>query len=116
MLAIAQFPSWYWPVAQALELSEMSYGEVNPDHLPIACLIFFTFPSGMAIGYDWLYNVLTPSQQQIIEQAIITHTLQVTQQNFDQGLWWTQDIYNWCLVSHGESLLSECQTNLCHKD
>jgi hypothetical protein len=31
----------------------------------------------------------------------ICRTLRLSQQNFDQGLWWTEDIYNWNLVSHG---------------
>lgn len=45
MLNAASFPSWYWPVGQALERAEMAFG--------------------IAVGYDWLYDVLTAQQKQV---------------------------------------------------
>eukprot|EP00730_Choanoeca_flexa_P017686 TRINITY_DN8549_c0_g1_i3.p1 TRINITY_DN8549_c0_g1~~TRINITY_DN8549_c0_g1_i3.p1 ORF type:complete len:629 (+),score=80.62 TRINITY_DN8549_c0_g1_i3:141-2027(+) len=75
-----ELPSWYWPVGQALQFSELSYS--------------------VAIGYDWLYDTLSELDRHQINEALISRTLRKSQQNFDQGLWWTQDIYNWNLVSH----------------
>jgi hypothetical protein len=56
---------------------------------------------GIALGYDWLMPLLSPSEKELFAHNIINRTLTKTRANFDQGLWWTEDIYNWNLVSHG---------------
>jgi len=77
----AGYPSWYWPVGQALELSG-------------ATLNF-------ALCYDWLHDVLTPEEKKMVQGAIVSKGLEVARSNYRMELWWTRDIYNWNLVSNG---------------
>jgi hypothetical protein len=66
----ASFPTWYWPVGQALELAIASHY--------------------MAIGYDWLFPVLTDEEKQRFLDAIVTMSLRTARSNFRMGLWWTR--------------------------
>ena len=64
--------------------------------------------TGVAVGYDWLYHDMPSETRETINAALIARTLRLSQRNFNQGLWWTEDIYNWNLVSHGQqSTLSD---------
>lgn len=81
MLHWAAYPTWYWPVGQALELAIASHY--------------------MAVGYDWLFPVLTDEEKSIFLDAIVTKSLRQARSNYRMGLWWTRDIYNWNLVSNG---------------
>ena len=56
---------------------------------------------GVVLGYDWLMPLLSPAEKELFAGNIANRTLKKTRANFDQGLWWTEDIYNWNLVSHG---------------
>ena len=77
----ARYPSWYWPVGQALQLSGAAYN--------------------FALCFDWLHDVLTEEEKQMVEGAIVAKGLRAARSNFRMAMWWTRDIYNWNLVSNG---------------
>lgn len=84
--AAAALPSWQWPVGQALEHSTMTFG--------------------MAIGFDWLYAVLTPSQRAMAANATLVLGVREQMRSFHEALWHTHDIGNWVLVTNGGMVAS----------
>ena len=80
MLHVANFSSWYWPVGEALERSSMAFG--------------------VAVGYDLLFNTMTPQQRAAIEDALGTMGLQTRLQDGREGMWWLRDEGNWAINSN----------------
>jgi hypothetical protein len=83
MLAVAAFPDW------------------NPKHF----LDVGEMTAGVALGYDWLYDALSPASRAIIREAIIEKGLK-------QGLdlkastnWWYTTASNWNQVCIGGLVL-----------
>ena len=75
MLAAADFVSW------------------NPSHfLDVAEMI-----TGLAVGYDWLYDWLSPESRKIIEDAIIEKGLRTA----GKKKWWSKTHNNWNQVCNG---------------
>jgi len=72
---IASFPSWYWPVGEALERAGLAYAA--------------------AIGYDWLFDLLDSAQRAAVEGAIGRLALHTRENDELETMWWTQDVYNW---------------------
>ncbi len=75
MLAAADFVSW------------------NPSHF----LDVGEMTTALAIGYDWLYNWLSPESKRIIEDAIIEKGLRAS----DKKRWWSRSHNNWNQVCNG---------------
>jgi hypothetical protein len=80
LLHVAAFPSWYWPVGQALERAALSFG--------------------VAVGYDWLYDVMTPGQRATVEGALGALALTTRLRDEREGKWWTHDDGNWNVNSN----------------
>ncbi len=76
MLAVAGFKDW------------------NPSHF----LDVAEMTAALAIGYDWLYEVLGEEARQTIRQAIAEKGLQTS---FDEAGWWVDAENNWGQVCHG---------------
>jgi hypothetical protein len=51
-----------------------------------------------AIGYDWLFNALTPEERTWIREALIAKGLDPALQNYQQKTRWTSEHYNWNVV------------------
>ena len=75
MLAAANFVSW------------------NPSHF----LDVGEMTTALAIGYDWLYDWLSPESRKIIEDAIIEKGLRAS----DNKRWWSKSHNNWNQVCNG---------------
>ena len=75
MLAAADFVSW------------------NPSHF----LDVGEMTAALAIGYDWLYDWLSPESRKIIEDAIIEKGLRAS----DKKRWWSRSHNNWNQVCNG---------------
>lgn len=75
MLAAADFVSW------------------NPSHF----LDVGEMTTALAIGYDWLYDWLSPESRKIIEDAIIEKGLRAS----DKKRWWSKSHNNWNQVCNG---------------
>ena len=75
MLAAADFVSW------------------NPSHfLDVGEMV-----TALAIGYDWLYDWLSPESRTIIEDAIIVKGLRTS----GKKRWWSKSHNNWTQVCNG---------------
>ena len=81
MLTVAAFPDW------------------NPDHF----LDVAEMTAGLAIGYDWLYDVLSPESKRLIKSAIIEKGLKESIQK--PGLWWVAAESNWNQVCNSSLTL-----------
>lgn len=75
MLAVAAFPDW------------------NPSHF----LDVGEMTAALAIGYDWLFETLTPAARATIRAAIVGHGLQP----FDRATGWPKTENNWNQVCFG---------------
>lgn len=54
--------------------------------------------SGMAVGYDWLYPVLTRDQREIVSAAIRENGLEPAHASYQGEAWWVTGRNNWNLV------------------
>ncbi|HOP76414.1 MAG: DUF4962 domain-containing protein [Thermogutta sp.] len=79
MLTAADFPDW------------------NPSHF----LDTAEMTHALAIGYDWLYAVMTPEQRQKIREAIVEKGLKEGEKVYRKGTWWTKTPWNWNQVCNG---------------
>ena len=79
MLTAADFPDW------------------NPSHF----LDTAEMTHALAIGYDWLYSVMSPEQRRVIRQAIIEKGLKEGEKVYRKGTWWTKTTWNWNQVCNG---------------
>ncbi|MGL1886651.1 MAG: heparinase II/III family protein [Reichenbachiella sp.] len=77
--AAAAFPDWN--PSHFLDVAEMSYA--------------------FALGYDWLFESLTPAQKILIENAIIEYALTPYTEALSMSAWWLQSEYNWNIVCNG---------------
>lgn len=79
MLAAAAFPDW------------------NPKHF----LDTAEMTHALAIGYDWLYDVLSPESRATIRKAIVELGLKPAENVYRKRMWWSRAINNWNQVCNG---------------
>ncbi|MCW5551348.1 MAG: heparinase II/III family protein [Verrucomicrobiae bacterium] len=79
MLAVAGFKDW------------------NPSHF----LDVAEMTHGMAIGYDWFYDALTPEQRGTIETAMVEKGLLEAKQAHERNVGWARSPDNWNNVCNG---------------
>jgi len=79
MLAAAAFPDW------------------NPKHF----LDTAEMTHALAIGYDWLFDVLRPEERKTIREAIVRHGLREGEKTYRERGWWATIQYNWNQVCNG---------------
>ncbi len=53
------------------------------------------------IGYDWLYDVLTPKERDVVRTAIVEKGLKPAQQVYERRGWWSRSSFNWNQVCNG---------------
>lgn len=74
-------------------LSAANYTDWNPKHF----LDVGEMTTALAIGYDWLYDWLSPESRKVIEDAIIEKGLLAS----DNKRWWSRSHNNWNQVCNG---------------
>jgi hypothetical protein len=79
MLAVAAFKDWH--PSHFLDTAEMTHA--------------------MAVGYDWLYDVLSPGQRETIRRAIVEKGLKAAEPFYREHHWWTTTHHNWNQVCNG---------------
>jgi len=79
MLAVADFRDW------------------NPSHF----LDVAEMTHGVAIGYDWFYEALTPEERRAIEAAILEKGLLEAKRCHERKVGWTRSPDNWNNVCNG---------------
>ncbi|UCD29131.1 MAG: heparinase II/III family protein, partial [Planctomycetota bacterium] len=79
LLAATNFPDW------------------NPSHF----LDTAEMTHALGIGYDWLYDYLSPPSRSTIRTAIIEKGLKPAEQIYRQQKWWVKARHNWNQVCNG---------------
>ncbi len=79
LLAVAAFPDWHPP--HFLDTAEMTHAA--------------------ALGYDWLFDTLSPEDRAAIRRAIVEKGLKPGLEGFKQKAWWTTTEFNWNQVCNG---------------
>jgi len=79
MLAVGKFKDW------------------NPSHF----LDVAEMTTAVAIGYDWLYDILTDEQRKEIRRSIVELGLLPGKRCYEKGGWWTSGHNNWNQVCNG---------------
>ncbi len=51
-----------------------------------------------ALGYDWLYNSLSPEERIWIRESLVMKGLDPALPIYQQKAWWTREHYNWNIV------------------
>ena len=74
-------------------LAAASFTDWNPKHF----LDVGEMTTALAIGYDWLYDWLSPESRKTIEDAIIEKGLGAA----DYKMWWSRSRNNWNQVCNG---------------
>ena len=69
------------------------FADWNPSHF----LDVAEMTAALALGYDWLYDALTPDGRATIRKGIIDNGLRPSQ----KGGWWVETDNNWNPVCHG---------------
>jgi hypothetical protein len=77
--AVANFPTWTNGV-HFLGTSEITHA--------------------FAIGYDWLYDALSPAQRDVMKKAIIKNGLNAYLDNVKNNSWWLFSKWNWNAVTN----------------
>ncbi len=78
-------------------LAAADFSDWNPSHF----LDVGEMTAAMALGYDWLYDWLSPKSRAIIEDAIIEKGLRTAKPN----MWWYRADNNWNQVCNGGMIM-----------
>ncbi len=79
MLQVAAFKDWH--PSHFLDTAEMTHA--------------------VAIGYDWLYDVLTEEERATIREAIVEKGLRQAESFYTKQRWWVRSHHNWNQVCNG---------------
>ncbi|MCH8510040.1 MAG: heparinase II/III family protein [Kiritimatiellae bacterium] len=82
-------------IAQARDilLNVANFSDWNPPHF----LDTAEMAAAVAIGYDWFYHDLSPSNRETLREALIRHALRPGMEDE----WWITSTHNWNPVCHG---------------
>lgn len=78
-------------------LTAAGFKDWNPSHF----LDTAEMTHALAIGYDWLYDVLSENERQIIRQAIVDKGLLPGLRVYKERGWWSRTRWNWNQVCNG---------------
>jgi len=83
-------------------LSAASFPDWNPNHF----LDTAEMMTALSLGYDWLYDELSPDERQTIRQALVLKGLAAAKDAYDHKsyFWVTDDKTNWNIVCNGSIL------------
>jgi hypothetical protein len=94
-----------WADRATKELLDVcAFSDWHPDHF----LDTAEMTTAVAIGYDWLYDVLSPADRATIRQAIVDKGLTPGLNSYsgkESYGWWAKVNHNWNLVCNGGMLL-----------
>ena len=87
----------YLERARAELLAPGGFPDWNPSHF----LDTAEMTLALALGYDWLYDDLTPEDRAAIRDAIVRHGLEPARAEPPEGNGWIRADNNWGQVCHG---------------
>lgn len=68
---------------------------------PVHFLDVAEMTAALSLGYDWLYEELSPGDREKIKKAIIDLGLKPGLREYELHKWWTYSPFNWNLVCNG---------------
>ncbi|MES1256774.1 MAG: hypothetical protein ABUS51_00020, partial [Acidobacteriota bacterium] len=71
-----------------------NFRDWNPTRFPDTAEMTFAF----ALGYDWLYNSLSPDERGWIREAIVAKGLDQALPFYQKQTWWTRERLHWNVV------------------
>ncbi len=78
-------------------LTAAAFADWNPKHF----LDTAEMSNALGIGYDWLYDVLSPESRRTIRTAIVELGLKPGLKVYHKGGWWAASPFNWNQVCNG---------------
>ncbi|PCJ63480.1 MAG: heparinase [Planctomycetota bacterium] len=78
-------------------LAAAAFSDWNPSHF----LDVAEMTTGMALGYDWLFDSLDKKSKAIIKKAIINKGLKAYLTGYSKKKWWIRTENNWNQVCNG---------------
>lgn len=78
-------------------LAAAAFKDWNPSHF----LDTAEMTHALAVGYDWLYDVLSPDQRKTIREAIVQKGLREAEKVYRGSGWWSKSRHNWNQVCNG---------------
>ena len=78
-------------------LTAAAFRDWNPKHF----LDTAEMTHALAIGYDWLFDVLSAGDRRTIRQAIVDKGLHEGEEVYRKGGWWAATEWNWNQVCNG---------------
>ncbi|MBC7785434.1 MAG: heparinase II/III family protein [Burkholderiales bacterium] len=77
-----------------------------PDWQPDNFLSTAEMMNAVAIGYDWLYDTLSPKERRTVARAIIDYGLEPAMEAYTSSGGWTRAPHNWNLVCNGAVIVA----------
>lgn len=78
-----------------------AFADWNPSHF----LDVAEMTHALAVGYDWLYDVLSSDDRAVIKTALIEKGLREYEKAFRAHAWWVGDRFNWNNVCSGGAIV-----------
>lgn len=82
-------------------LTAARFKDWNPRHF----LDTAEMTTALAVGYDWLFDVISPEDRRVIRQAIVELGLRPGIDVYRSGGWWSKGDNNWNQVCNGGMLM-----------
>jgi hypothetical protein len=79
-----------------------AFSDWNPSHFLDVAEMSHAF----AIGYDWMYDALSPDDRTMIRRALVEKGLRPAAQEYTSRAFWTRATHNWNLVCNGAIIVS----------
>lgn len=82
-------------------LVELKSAAAFPDWNPSHFLDTAEMTHAFAIGYDWLYDFLSPEDRRLLKNAIVEKGLKPAMNVYEKDGWWARSLHNWNQVCNG---------------
>jgi hypothetical protein len=82
-------------------VSAASFPHWNKDHFLDTAELICAF----AIGYDWLFHVLSKTDLSVIRHALVDKGLKTGLEEHKNNVWWARHKYNWNQVCNGAMII-----------
>jgi hypothetical protein len=78
-------------------MTAAAFADWNPKHF----LDTAEMTAALGIGYDWLFDVMSPQEKRAIHDAIVKLGLNEGIKVYEKDNWWAKAIHNWNQVCNG---------------
>ncbi len=95
-----------WQLSGEERYAERAFKELEaaagfPDWNPKHFLDTGEMSLAFGIGYDWLYDYLSPARRDLIRKALVEKGINAYFKGHEEKAWWVTSSHNWGQVCHG---------------